>query len=63
MVGERAFLCNICFKAVDLDNCKIDNDGRAVHESCYKEMLERNLFSKESINKKAAIFGTKRRVG
>ena len=29
------FRCSICDKLVSLQDCKIDEDGRAVHENCY----------------------------
>jgi hypothetical protein len=35
MAGEDSFLCSICFKSVNLKDCKIDEDGRPVHEKCY----------------------------
>lgn len=36
---EDGFLCSVSFKPVDLRNCKIDETGRPVHESCYSLML------------------------
>ena len=30
-----AFLCSICFQPIDVNACKIDERGRAVHENCY----------------------------
>ncbi len=35
MAGEDSFLCSICFKGISLEDCKIDEDGRPVHENCY----------------------------
>ena len=35
MRGDRPFLCSFCFQPIDLNSCKIDEDGRAVHENCY----------------------------
>ncbi len=35
MANENSFLCSICFKGVNLEDCKIDEDGRFVHEKCY----------------------------
>jgi len=35
MAGEDSFLCSICFKSINLEDCKIDQDGRPVHEKCY----------------------------
>jgi hypothetical protein len=35
--------CSICDKLVSLQDCKIDEDGRAVHENCYTLLtLERS---------------------
>ena len=39
MSEERAFLCSICFKPVIPSQCKIDEDGRPIHEHCYAERL------------------------
>jgi hypothetical protein len=37
------FRGSICDKVVSLQDCKIDEDGRAVHENCYTFlMLERS---------------------
>jgi hypothetical protein len=35
MCGQDAFLCSICFQPIKLNQCKIDEDGRPVHERCY----------------------------
>jgi hypothetical protein len=35
MAGEDRSLCSICFKSVNLKDCKIDEYGRPVHETCY----------------------------
>lgn len=35
MATETPFLCSICFKSVSLEDCKIDEDGRPIHETCY----------------------------
>lgn len=35
MAGEDSFLCSICFKSLSLEDFKIDEDGRPVHEKCY----------------------------
>ena len=35
MAGEDSCLCSICFKSISLEDCKIDEDGRPVHEKCY----------------------------
>ena len=32
--GDSSFLCSICFKPIRLEQCKIDGEGRAVHEQC-----------------------------
>jgi hypothetical protein len=39
MHEKGAFLCSICFQPINLDQCKIDEDGRPVHESCYTDRL------------------------
>jgi hypothetical protein len=31
--------CVICGTSVELEHCKINEDGRAVHENCYIEKL------------------------
>jgi hypothetical protein len=36
MAGEGSFLCSICFQSVSLEDCKIDEDGRPVHENCHE---------------------------
>ena len=60
MSGEKPLLCSICFQPVELKTCKIDEDGRAVHESCYAEMM---LFApKKKPAKRSPIGGTWRRV-
>jgi len=33
--------CVICRKPVNLEVCKIDHDGAAVHEKCYVDALSR----------------------
>jgi hypothetical protein len=35
MAGQDSSLCSICFKIVNLKDCKIDEYGRPVHEKCY----------------------------
>ena len=42
MCGKSAFLCSICFQPINLDQCKIDEDGRPVYEQCY---ADRALFA------------------
>jgi hypothetical protein len=40
MAGEDSFLCSVCFESISLEDCKIDEDGRPVHEKCCaKRML------------------------
>ena len=39
MAGEDSFLCSICFKSISLEDCKVDEDGRPVHEKCYAERV------------------------
>jgi hypothetical protein len=36
---DSEFLCSICFKPIQLERCKIDEDGRPVHELCYVELM------------------------
>ncbi len=35
-------LCPICSQPIALENAKIDEDGRAVHEECYVNQLLAN---------------------
>lgn len=32
-------LCSICRKPVELENCKTDHNGYAVHEDCYTSQV------------------------
>lgn len=32
-------VCSICAKAVELETCKTDEKGKAVHESCYESKI------------------------
>ncbi len=60
MSGARPLLCSICFQPVELKDCEIDKDGRAVHKSCHAEM---KLFApKEPPKKRPAFWGTRRRI-
>jgi hypothetical protein len=36
---ERVMLCTICNRPITLENAKIDENGRAVHEECYVNQL------------------------
>ena len=36
---ESPFLCSICFKPIRLENYKIDEDGRPIHEQCYLDKM------------------------
>lgn len=38
-----AVLCTICERPVDLKKCKTDEDGSAVHETCYFEKVSHPL--------------------
>ncbi len=51
MAGEDSFLCSICFKSIGLEACKIDEDGRPVHEKCY---AARMLYTLPSTGKPSA---------
>jgi len=35
MATDLTLCCSICETPVPLEDCKIDEQGRAVHESCY----------------------------
>lgn len=39
--SSRPVPCVICRRPVNLEDCKIDHDGAAVHEKCYVESLSR----------------------
>jgi len=39
-------LCGLCTKPVALENCKIDEVGRAVHEDCYFRNLSTRNFKR-----------------
>lgn len=39
MCGQEAFLCSICFRTINLNQCKFDEDGRPVHEQCYGDRM------------------------
>ena len=47
MAGEDSFLCSICFKSIGLEDCKIDEYGRPVHEECYAARVLYTLSSAE----------------
>jgi hypothetical protein len=57
MGAERAFFCSICFKPVDLTDCKIDENGRPIHETCFAT----KLLYKSNIAHKSSDRGTKSR--
>jgi phage tail tube protein FII len=44
----RLVSCAICKMAVELEYCKIDEDGEPVHESCYIAKLAAHHRSKAS---------------
>jgi len=62
MEKEDCFLCSICFQPIILQNCKIDEDGRPVHEHCYTQMLLHASASKKTPIKKRPL-GMWRRAG
>ena len=35
----RTVVCGICEKQVTLEDCKIDENGQAVHEDCYVRVV------------------------
>ena len=37
MRETRPFLCSLCFKPIAIQNCKIFQDGRVMHDECYEE--------------------------
>ena len=39
MIISSIHLCWLCGKNVDLNSCKIDEYGKAVHEACYAVRL------------------------
>jgi hypothetical protein len=49
-MGQDAAVCPVCGIAVGLENCKIDEGGRAVHEACYLASLEKRR-SESSVKK------------
>jgi hypothetical protein len=63
MSGEKVFLCSICFQPIELTKCKIDGNGRAVHEKCYAQMLLHTSIEKLPPKKRPRFLETKRRVG
>lgn len=42
-VASSAITCAICNHAVALEKCKIDEDGKAVHDDCYLTKLARAI--------------------
>jgi len=63
MGKENCFLCSICFQPIILENCKIDEDGRPVHERCYAQMLLLASASKKTPIKNPPFLGKWRRAG
>lgn len=37
----RTLLCRICGERVTLEDCKVDENGQAVHEDCYMMVVLR----------------------
>jgi hypothetical protein len=62
MSEEKPFLCGICFQPIDWEHCRVDSSGRAVHEECFTKMLLHTPIEKVPPIKKAAFWGTRRRV-
>jgi hypothetical protein len=62
MPGEKPFLCSICFQPIELAKCKIDDSGRAVHETCHEQMMLHTAIKKLPATK-VKFWGTKRRAG
>lgn len=46
--------CWICGKEVSLQNCRIDERGRAVHEECYVARIKLETESKSADSAKSA---------
>lgn len=40
--GQRRPECSICKESVPLEESKVDEHGKAVHEECYVSMLTRS---------------------
>ncbi len=40
-MAQDSMACPVCGIAVSFENCKVDEQGRAVHESCYLSDLEK----------------------
>ena len=40
-ISSQSVSCVICRKPVNLEDCKIDYDGSAVHEKCYVDKISR----------------------
>jgi len=38
---DRTVLCWICGECVTLEDCKVDENGQAVHEECYMMVVLR----------------------
>ena len=58
MQEEKSFLCSICFKPIDLSQCKANERGRPVHEDCYTRMLLHQQFSLKAPVKKVSGWAT-----
>jgi hypothetical protein len=52
MQEDKSFLCSVCFKSIDLKQCKADDRGRPVHEDCYTRMLLHQHFPSKNMVKK-----------
>jgi hypothetical protein len=57
MSEEKPFLCGICFQPIDWKHCRVDSNGRAVHEECFTEMLLHTPIEKSSKGKSRHFWG------
>jgi hypothetical protein len=46
--------CWVCGKPVSLEECKIDEQGRAVHEQCYLTRMKQDSSSQTGANQSFA---------
>jgi hypothetical protein len=47
-------VCPICKKPVDLQTCKTDHNGEAVHEDCYYFRVHNELQSRPKVPQRSA---------
>ena len=49
MQEPRGFLCSICFKPIDVKQCKVDENGRPVHADCYDKWVLQTVPKKKNV--------------